>query len=83
MRRTAAEIIGTYLCWDIRDVSDCRYQSTRYTAPAVYSIPLKGGIEYVCCPSGSQKPPRGFPSWNPIGEIHGRTIYGATSVERD
>ena len=76
IKRTAPNVIGTYLGWDMRDVSDCRYQPTRYTTPAVYAIPLKGDIEYVCCPSGTQKPAKGF-VWHPIGEIYGRTIYGA------
>lgn len=79
-KRTAPNVIGTYLGWDISDVSDCRYQPTRYASPAVYTIRLSGGIEYVCCPSGSQKPPRGFPDWKPIGEMYGRTIYGSATV---
>jgi len=76
IKRTAPHVIGFYLGWDIRDVSDMRYQPSVYPSPAVYSIPLKGGIEYLCCPSGSQKPPKGF-VWQPIGEAYGRTIYGA------
>ena len=29
-------ILGATLCWDYKDVQDCRYQ--RYVNPAVYSI---------------------------------------------
>lgn len=33
-RRTAPEIIGFHFGWDMRDVSETRYQPTRYTNPA-------------------------------------------------
>ena len=53
-RRTAAEIIGFHFGWDIRDVSETRYQSTRYTAPAVYVI----GDDYYAAPADNR---RSFP----------------------
>jgi hypothetical protein len=86
IRRSAPEVIGTYLGWDIRDVSDMRYQSTRYSSPAVYGIDV-GEFSFVCAPSGSQKLPNmamewgGTTKWTEIGEAYGRKIYGSTGGE--
>lgn len=79
-RKTAPEIIGTYLGWSIEDVRETAYQSSRYTAPYVYAISTSAG-DYLCCPSGSQKPPRdiGTGIWTEIGELHGRKIYATKS----
>ena len=71
-KRTAPEIIGFHLGWDIRDVSEGRYQSTRYATPGVYVC----GEDYFCSPSGSQKPPAGF-DWAEAGEYYGRKVYRA------
>jgi hypothetical protein len=71
-RRTAPEIIGTLLGWDMADVSEGRYQSTRYNAPGVYVC----GNDYYCAPSGAQKPPRGW-DWKREGEVYGRAVYRA------
>lgn len=72
-RRTAPEIIAFHFCSDIRDISDGRYQPTRYTAPAIYTV----GEDYYCCPSGSQKLPKGF-AWEKLATYYGRDIYCAT-----
>lgn len=70
-RHTAPEIIGTHLCWDMRDVSEGRYQ--RYSNPAVYVC----GDDYYCAPTASQKPPVDY-QWDVVGEYFGRKVYIAT-----
>lgn len=72
-RRTAPECIGFFLGWDMRDVSETRYQ--RYN-PGVYVI----GDDYMCCPPQGVKPPniglRGETTpWVRVGEAYGRAIY--------
>lgn len=70
-RRTAPEIIGTHLCWDMHDVSEGRYQ--RYSNPAIYVC----GADYYCSPTASQKPPADY-QWDVVGEYFGRKVYIAT-----
>jgi hypothetical protein len=70
-RRTAPEIIGFHLGWDMRDVSEGRYQ--RYSNPAVYVC----GSDYYCAPTASQKPNSDF-QWDVVGEYYGRKVYIAT-----
>ena len=71
-RRTAAEIIGFHFCWDARDVSETRYQPTRYATPAVYVI----GDDYYAAPSNNSPPKYdlGKP-WAEIAEHYGRKIF--------
>lgn len=71
-RRTAPEIIGFHLGWDIREVSETRYQPTRYSAPALYTI----GQSYYCAPSGSQTPPKGW-QWTKVATHYGRDVFRA------
>lgn len=70
-RRTAPEIIGTHLGWDMREVSDGRYQS--YSAPAVYVC----GNSYFCAPTATQKPPEGVAEWGweVVGTYYDRPVY--------
>ena len=71
-RRTAAEIIGFHFGWDIRDVSETRYQSTRYTAPAVYVI----GDDYYAAPADNRPPKYELgQAWTLFAEHYGREIY--------
>ena len=85
-RRSAPEIIGTYLGWDMGDVSDMRYQPTRYSSPAIYNIEA-GEFKYLCSPSGSQKLPNlakewnGTTKWSEVGEVYGRKIFGTKGGE--
>jgi len=77
-RRTAAEIIAFHFSCDIKDVSEGRYQSTRFSDPAVYVM----GEDYFCCPKAGQKPAvdKQFPDrwdWKEIGEWYGRKVYRA------
>ena len=71
MAKTAPEIIGFHLGWDIRDVSDGRYQ--RYAAPSVYAC----GGDYFCCPTAGQKLPKGISDkpWEKAGTYYGRDVY--------
>lgn len=69
-KRTAPEIIGFHLGWDIADVKYGRYQ--RYASPAVYVC----GNSYFCVPTAAQKLPDDF-EWNRVGEYYGRVVYMA------
>lgn len=69
-RRTAPEIIGFHLGWDMRDVSEGRYQPSRYCNPAVYVA----SEDYFCAPTGKQKLPAGF-AWERVGEYYGRRVF--------
>lgn len=73
MAKTAPEIIGFHLGWDIQDVKDGRYQ--RHDSPGVYVC----ANDYYCSPTASQKPPSGFNEWNKVGTYYGRDVYKATS----
>lgn len=74
VRRTAAEIIGFALGWDISDVREGRYQSTRYVSPAVFVC----GDDYFCCPTDTQSLPEPDRwGWKPVGQFYGRTVYCA------
>jgi len=74
-RKTAPELIAFHLGWDMPDVSDGRYQSTRYTAPGVYVC----GEDYFCAPSGSQRPPKGW-AWEVVGTYYGRDVFRAKAT---
>lgn len=73
MRRHANEIIGFHLGWDLREVSEGRYQPTRYSSPSIYVC----GEDYYCAPSGSQKPPKGF-EWEKVGTYYERDVFRAS-----
>lgn len=75
--RSAAECIGFRLGWDMRDVSENRYQAGKQKYP-VYTI----GNEYMCCPPAGATPPKGW-KWKPDGEAYDRTIYSATESSED
>lgn len=78
-RRTAPEIIGFHFGSDMRDISESRYQPTRYSSPAIYTI----GNDYYAAPSDN-RPPRNMPgSWKEIAEYYGRKIYCLESKDRD
>lgn len=73
-KRSAPELIGFHLGSDMRDVSDGRYQSTRYAAPGVYVV----GGSYWCAPTSTQKLPEPDRwSWTEAGEYYGRKVYWA------
>lgn len=71
--KSAAECIGFRYGWDMRDVSDNRYQAGKQSLP-VYTM-FNG---YVCCPPAGVKPPTGW-AWKADGEAYGRTVYYATT----
>ena len=70
-RRTAAEIIAFHLGWDMAEVSDCRYQSTVYTAPAIYTL----DNDYYAAPSDNRPPKKMEGKWQEIGEHYGRKVF--------
>lgn len=37
-RITAAEVIATYIGYDLAEMADYRYQPSRYVAPAIYAV---------------------------------------------
>ena len=76
-KRTAAEIIGFHFSCDTRDVNDGRYQPTRYSSPAIYTL----GNDYYAAPS-TNLPPKNMPGiWKQVGEHYGRKIYRMRSNE--
>lgn len=77
-RRTAANIIAFHFCCDISDVSDGRYQSTRYSSPAIYTF----GTDYYAAPSNNQPPENMKGDWKEIGEHYGRKVFCLTPGER-
>lgn len=76
-RRTAPEIIGFHFGWDMRDVSETRYQPTRYVNPAIYSM----GDSYFAAPSNNATPKHivGGP-WECIAEYYGRKIFRSKAL---
>ena len=78
-RRTAPEIIGFHFGWDMREVSETRYQSTRFVSPAVYVI----GDDYYCAPSDN-KPPAYVvgKAWVGFAEHYGRKIFCSEMVAK-
>lgn len=74
-RKTAPELIAFHLGWNMPDVSEGRYQPTRYASPSVYVC----GNDYYCAPSGSQKTPNGW-DWNIVGTYYGRDVYRAAAA---
>lgn len=70
-RRTAANIIGFHFGWDIRDVSETRYQPSRYSNPAIYVI----GQDYVAAPANNLPPKNMKGDWKEIGEHYGRKVF--------
>ena len=76
---SAAYILAFHFGWDARDMSDQRYQSTRFVSPAVYTI----GNDYYCVPpAGSAKLPIDREiadrwDWKPLAEHYGRKIFWA------
>lgn len=78
MAKHASEIIAFHLGWDIRDVTDGRYQPSRYYNPSIYV----GSENYYCAPTAKQKLPKGF-KWKEIGEWYGRKVYCALASGGD
>jgi hypothetical protein len=74
--RTAPEIIAYHLGWDIADLHDYRYQSTRYANPSVYA--LESG--YYTCPQKGKIPTHdmGAP-WRMVGEYYGRKVFRSSA----
>ena len=70
-RRTAPEIIAVHFSCDMGDVTDGRYQPTRYSSPSIYTF----GTDYYAAPSNNL-PPKNMPgAWKEIGEHYGRKVF--------
>ena len=78
-KRTAAEIIGFHLGWDMREVSDSRYQPTRYSSPSIYTA----GDYYWAAPSSNAPPKNMKGQWSEVAEYYGRKIYRMHPTEAD
>jgi hypothetical protein len=78
-RRTAPELIGFHLGWDMREVSDGRYQN--YTSPNVYVC----GERYYCAPTTGQKPHESVAEhgWQLVGMYYGRNVYRSKLAESE
>ena len=74
VNKSAAECIAFRLGWDIRDVSENRYQYGRTKYPE-YTI----GDEYFCCPPAGAAPSKER-AWVKDGEAYGRQIYSAKAI---
>lgn len=71
-RRTAANIIAFHFCQCQREMSDHRYQPTRYSSPAVYDY---AGM-YLVAPSDNRMPKYDFGgAWYLLAEHYGRKIW--------
>jgi len=73
MAKHANEIIAYRLGQDIAEITDGRYQPSRFQNPSIYVY----ADEYYCAPTQKQKLPKGF-KWKAEGEWYGRTVYCAT-----
>jgi hypothetical protein len=70
-RITAAEVIATHISYDLAEMSEYRYQPTRYSSPAIYAV----GDQYYSAPM-NDKLHAGF-KWRLDGTILGRRVYSA------
>ena len=76
-KKSAAYVIAFHLGWDMKEVTDNRYQPTRYHAPAVYTC----GDHDWCCPTGSQKPPDALGQWEEVAVYDGRKVYRTSAKD--
>lgn len=76
-RITAAEVIATHIGYDLAEMSEYRYQPTRYPNPAVYAI----GDTYYCAPAAGGRLHLDW-NWKATATVLGRTVYEAgTEIE--
>ena len=71
-RISTKEVIATAVNYDMAEIEEYRYQSTRTTLP-VYAI----GDHYYCAPRiAGARPPRGW-KWSEFGTFCGVKVYRA------
>ena len=78
MAKQSAEIIAFYLCQDLAEMREYRYQPTKWSTPAVYSF---GDERYYAAPT-SGKMPKGYcglNDWQHLATEFGRKIFMAKS----
>lgn len=78
-RRTAAEIIGFHFSSDMREISESRYQPTRFTNPAIYTF----GENYYAAPSNNRPPANMKGAWTEVGEHYGRKVFCLHQSQRE
>ena len=83
-RRSAAELIATHLNYDMAEMSDYRYQSTRWASPAIYA--LESGYYAAPTPANIGRLRKAYAglNWVVDGECYGRPIYiGLTTTDEN
>lgn len=82
-KRSAAELIATHVGWDMAEMSDYRYQSTRWASPAIYALP--SGYYAAPTPANIARLRKGYAELNWVldGECYGRPIYRAGSADHE
>ena len=70
-RITAAEVIATYISYDLAEMSEYRYQSTRYFSPAIYAV----GDTYYSAPTNGRLH-KGW-TWTLAAIVLGRRVFTA------
>jgi hypothetical protein len=71
MAKRANEIIGFHLGWDLREVSEGRYQ--RYSSPNVYVC----GGDYFAVNDTAPKHDVSSNPWEKVREYYGRKVWRA------
>jgi hypothetical protein len=68
----AAEAIASVIGYDMAEMSDYRYQRSKYASPAIYCT----GSAYFAAPVGN-RPPKYDDRWDwkPCGEWKGRKVW--------
>lgn len=71
MAKHANEIIAFHLGWDVKEVSEGRYQG--YTSPSIYVC----GDSYFAAPTSGQKLPSKISEneWKLVAEYYGRQVW--------
>lgn len=78
-RRTAANIIAFHFGCDISEISESRYQPSRYSSPAVYVV----GGDYYAAPSNNKPPKYNVGEhWVELAEWYNRKIFRAALEAR-
>ena len=78
-RRTAAELIAYHVGWDMAEMSEYRYQSTRFVSPAIYTV----ADSYYAAPTAANvsRLRKGYAGlkWQCVGQEYGREIWEGVS----
>lgn len=72
-RITAAEVIATRIGYDLAEMSDYRYQPSRYANPAIYAV---DDAYYCVLTKANRKLHKGW-KWGFEATVLGRDIFSA------